>query len=195
MHLPEFNADLVKTLLGSDGAMEWQKLDIVTDAQMPTLMQPVVVETKKMLGHIAATQLANIGGYHYSDGHAQEYYRNSVRRHILDDSAPQIKEAIRIRDPLIRPRQLGEVVHEALRYWRFPNQHDNIDAILRSYAWQQNITDEWQINDVVKRAHRMLEKFQSSEIYRAVTLAKAKNAPYRVTFYLSHRKTHHSWGN
>src|SRR5690606_27699092 len=102
----------------------------------------------------------------------------SVRRHILDDSAPQIKEAIRIRDPRIRPRQLGEVVHEALRYWRFPNQHHNIDAILRSYAWQQNITDEWQINDVVKRAHRMLEKFQSSEIYRAVTLAKAKNAPY-----------------
>src|SRR5690606_6402521 len=77
VHLPEFNADLVKTLLGSDGAMEWQKLDIVTDAEMPTLMQPVVVETEKMLGHIAATQLANIGGYHYTDGHAQEYYRNS----------------------------------------------------------------------------------------------------------------------
>ncbi len=178
IHLPEFDPELVKTLLGSDGAVAWQKLDITTDAEMPPLMRPVVVETEKMLGHIAATQLANIGGYHYADGRAQEYYRNSVRRHILDDSVPQIREAIRTRDPRIRPRQLGEVVHEALRYWRFPNQHANIDAILRSYAWQQNITDEWQINDVVKRAHRMLEKFQTSEIYGAIASAKASNAPY-----------------
>lgn len=178
IHLPEFDADLVKTLLGNDGTTAWQKLDIVTDAEMPVLMRPVVIETEKMLGHIAATQLANIGGYHYTDGQAQDYYRSSVRRHILDDSAPQIKEAIRIRDPRIRPRQLGEVVHEALRYWRFPNEHANIDAILRSYAWQQNISDEWQINDVVKRAWRMLEKFQTSDIYKAVSSAKANNAPY-----------------
>lgn len=179
IHLPDYDSELVKILLGNDGTHTWQKLKIATDAEMPALMHPVVVETENLLGHIAATQLANIGGYHYADGSsAQDYYRSSVRRHILDDSAPQIREAVRTRDPRIRPRQLGEVVHEALRYWRFPEQHDNIGAILRSYAWQQNITDEQQINDVVRRAYRMLVKFQSSDIYRAVTVAKAKNEPY-----------------
>lgn len=179
LNLPEFDENLIQTIYSGDSIQEWQKLDIVLEVDMPPLMQSVAIEQEKYLGHIAATQLANIGGYHYADGNsAQDYYRSSVRRHILDDSAPRIREAVRTRNPRVSPRQLGEVVHEALRYWRFPGEHDNIDAILRSYAWQQNITDEAQIQDVVKRAHQMLEKFQTSDIYRAVTVAKENNLPY-----------------
>lgn len=178
-NLPEFDENLIQSIHSGDSIQEWKKLDIVLEADMPPLMQSVTIEQEKYLGHIAATQLANIGGYHYAnDSSAQDYYRSSVRRHILDDSAPRIREAVRTRDPRVSPRQLGEIVHEALRYWRFPGEHDNIDAILRSYAWQQNITDEGQIQDVVKRAHHMLEKFQTSDIYRAVTVAKANNLPY-----------------
>lgn len=178
-NLPEFDEKLIQSIHSGDSIEEWKKLDIVLDADMPFLMQSVAIEPEEYLGHIAATQLANIGGYHYvNDRNAQDFYRSSVRRHILDDSAPRIREAVRTRDPRVSPRQLGEVVHEALRYWRFPSEHDNIDAILRSYAWQQNITDEGQIQDVVKRAHQMLEKFQTSDIYRAVTITKENNLPY-----------------
>ncbi|MEO1290325.1 MAG: UvrD-helicase domain-containing protein, partial [Chloroflexota bacterium] len=151
--LPDYDAEIIKTLLGSESATQWRKLDIQTEGDKPKLMHDVTVEPEKLLGHIAATQLANIGGYHYTDNaDAQQFYRTSVRRDILDESAPRIRDAIRTRDPRVRPRQLGEVVHEALRYWRFPDEHDNIDDILRSYAWQQNITDEAQIADVVRRA-------------------------------------------
>lgn len=178
-HLPEFDPDLIKILGGSEGASQWQKLSIQTEAETPTLMQPIIIEQEKMLGHIAATQLANIGGFHYADQQQhREYYRSQMRRQVLDDAPAQIKEAIRSRDPRIRPRQLGEVVHEALRYWRFPNEHDNIDAILESYAWQQNITDDYQIDDVVQQAHRLLEKFQNSDIYRAIAYVKKEGLPY-----------------
>ena len=178
-NLPEYDKNLIQTLYGEDTMREWDKLDILVETDAPPLMQSIALEQEEYLGHIAATQLANIGGYRYArDNNAQDYYRSSVRRHILDDSAPRIREAVRSRDPRVSPRQLGEVVHEALRYWRFPDEHDNIEDILRSYAWQQNITDEWQIADVVKRAHRMLEKFQTSDIYRAVKEVKANNQAY-----------------
>ena len=179
LNLPEYDETLIRTIHGTGGQTPWDKLDVQVETDIPPLMRSVVVEPEKMLGHIAATQLANIGGYHYADGNqAQDYYRSSVRRQILDDTAPQIREAVRTRNPRVRPRQLGEVVHEALRYWRFPDEHDNIDAILRSYAWQQNITDENQIEDAVKRAHRMLEKFQNSELYNAISTAKKNRLPY-----------------
>ncbi|MGB7338453.1 MAG: UvrD-helicase domain-containing protein [Phototrophicaceae bacterium] len=178
-HLPTYNPDIIRQLLGSGSTAQWEKLAIQTVPTTPHLMQSITIKPEKMLGHIAATQLANVGGYHHtSDANAQAYYRNSVRRHILDDGSPRIHEAIRTRDPRIRPRQLGEVVHEALRYWRFPSEYDNIDAMLRSYAWQQNITDEAQIQDVVKRAHHMLDTFQTSDIYRDVTVVKTQNLPY-----------------
>lgn len=179
LNLPDYDKSLVRTIFGMEKQSPREKLTVQDESQIPPLMRPVVVEPEKMLGHIAATQLANIGGYHYADGsQAQNYYRSSVRRQILDDAAPQIRDAIRTRDPRIRPRQLGELVHEALRYWRFPDEHDNMDAVLRSYAWQQNITDENQIEDVVKRARRMLEKFQTSQLYEAISRTKANNLPY-----------------
>lgn len=178
INLPDYNPDIIKALLGSSTS-KWQPVDAVVETEMPRLMQAIEIQSEKMLGHIAATQLANIGGYHYADDvNAQEYYRTSVRRHVLDDASAQIREAMRTRNPRIRPRQLGEVVHEALRYWRFPKDHHNIDQILYNYAWQQNITDEYQIHDVVKRAHRMLEKFQTSDIYRAISVVREQHLPY-----------------
>jgi ATP-dependent helicase/nuclease subunit A len=178
--LPKFDAEMLKRLRGADDTADWQSLKIETEAEMPPLMQPVRVASEAMMGHIAATQLANLGAFRYArNAEERHYYRNSVQREVLDDAPAQIQEAVRTHDPRIRPRQLGEVVHEALRYWRFPAENPNIDAILQSYAWQQNITEPNQVKEVVKLARGLLERFQAeSDVYKAISSAKAAKRPF-----------------
>jgi ATP-dependent helicase/nuclease subunit A len=178
--LPKFDAAAIKNLRGADAASEWQRSTVEETAMMPLLMQPIVIAPEAMMGHIAATQLANLGSFRYArNAFERRYYRSNVQRDVLDDAPAQIQEAIRSQEPRIRPRLLGEVVHEALRYWRFPAEHPNIDAILQSYAWQLNITEPSQIREVVKLARGLLERFQAeSDIYKAISSAKAAKRPY-----------------
>ncbi|MEO1166282.1 MAG: 3'-5' exonuclease, partial [Chloroflexota bacterium] len=179
VHLPTFDNASIRALQSSDEVIAWRELDIHEPVDPPPLTPPVMVPEQRLLGHISATQLANIGGYRYgNDDNSRRFYRQTVRRHIIDDTSAVIADVARTREPKVRPRQLGEIVHEALRYWRFPEQHANIDAILRSYAWQQNITDSAQVEDAVRRAHNLLEKFQQSKLYQRISTTRAENAPY-----------------
>ncbi|MGJ3238400.1 MAG: UvrD-helicase domain-containing protein [Anaerolineae bacterium] len=177
-HRPAYNEELMRGVLSNTGQRPWRELAVTEPALASPLTQTVQIAPEQWLGHIAATQLADLGSYRYADLHERPYYRDAVRRAVLDDSAPQIREALRTQDPRVRPRQLGEVVHEALRYWRFPDQDEQIDEILRSYAWQQNITDADQLQDVVRRARRMLATFQTSTLYQAMAQARAGGAHY-----------------
>jgi ATP-dependent exoDNAse (exonuclease V) beta subunit len=69
------------------------------------------------------------------------------------------------------------MVHEALRYWRFPDNTPNIEAVLRSYAWQQNLTEERDIQHAIREALALLQNFQRSDPYRWIMTAKAQNLP------------------
>lgn len=179
LHLPKYDELLPQKLRSDASLVKWKAPDASVEAQKPPRMQPVVLEQERLLGHLAATQLANIGSFYYAFSDADKhYYRDTVRRQILADSSSQIREAVRISDPRIKSRQVGEVVHEALRYWRFPDNTIDIDALLESYAWQQNITDPKDTQDVVNRARELLKKFQNSDTYREISLVIAKGLLY-----------------
>jgi ATP-dependent helicase/nuclease subunit A len=170
--LPEYQDDLHKTLLGTEGSVAWQDLAIKTDALMPARMMPFTMAQEAMMGHLAATQLADIGGHHYAKiPHEKDYYRNNLKRQVFDDTSAQIREAVRTHEPKVSARQIGDMVHEALRYWRFPDD-ENIEAILRSYAWQHHITHPLEVDYVIQEAHNLLLKFQTSKIYQELLEVK-----------------------
>ena len=176
--LPEYRDDLEESLLGTEGIVDWRDLDIVTDAPMPARMMPFTIAQEAMMGHLAATQLADIGGHHYAKASQdKDYYRNNLKRQVFDDTSAQIREAIRTYEPKVNARQIGDIVHDALRYWRFPDD-ENIDDILRSYAWQHRITNSIEVDYVVQRARDLLKKFQTSNIYKELVQVKEQSLPF-----------------
>lgn len=163
--LPTFDSDLLRDVRGGDAYTDWKPLKVKQQVAEPARLKIFDTTQENMLGHIAATQLVQLGGYYTT---SDEYYRQNVMRMVFDDASVQIQDAVRIREPRVRSRQIGEVVHEALQYWRFPDNTDNLDQVLRSYAWQQNITDPDDVTEVVNRAYRILKTFQTSDLYRRI---------------------------
>lgn len=179
--LPDYDPDLPQTLRSQEALTDWQDLQVTIQTETPSRLQKLDVQQEQMLGHINATQLADIGGYHHaSQDEERFYYRQSVQRQIFDDAPAQIRDAMPIRAPRVRSRHIGEVVHEALRYWRFPDNTENLEQVLRSYAWQQRITDPNDVTEVVKRAYQILDRFQhSSRLYQQIqAVREAKNPMY-----------------
>lgn len=179
LHLPKYNEALPQKLRQDDGIFDWKVPKNTVQPQKPPRLQPIVIERERLLGHLAATQLAGIGGFYYAQSTKDKiYFRDTVRRQVLADAATQIREAVRVRDPRIKSRQIGEIVHEALRYWRFADNTKDIHALLESYAWQQNITDPHDVREVVQKALNLLKKFQSSDIYREMVVIQEKGHPF-----------------
>ncbi|MCU0521531.1 MAG: UvrD-helicase domain-containing protein [Anaerolineae bacterium] len=79
---------------------------------------------------------------------------------------------------------VGELVHLALRDWAFPDGDDTTDF----YAWSAaeartlGLTDEARIGDAVRRAARMLTRFQTTDLYEAMDSATQRLAevPYSI---------------
>jgi ATP-dependent helicase/nuclease subunit A len=163
--LPAFDREILRRIQGGEDYHEWQPLKIKQAVDEPERLKVFDATDTQMLGHIAATQLEDLGSYYTT---SDDYYRQNVMRQVFDDTPAQIRDAIRLRAPRVRSRQIGEVVHEALQYWRFPENTPNLDQVLRSYAWQQNITDPDDVTQVVKRAHSILSNFQTSNLYHRI---------------------------
>ncbi len=146
--------------------------------QTPPLLQPLVIRPEAFLGHLAATGLATIGGaIHASHPREREHFRASLRRQALDDAPSQIREVIRPYDPRVTRRLIGEIVHEALRYWRFPDAESAIEPVLRSYAWSHYIIEENDVRVAVEESLDILEKFRQSDVYHWIEAAKSHKRP------------------
>jgi len=179
VQLPHFDPDSIRSLRSGGAVTEWRKLQVQDDVETPSLLKPIVVEQEALIGHISATQLADLGGYrHARTEDERHFFRTNLRRAAFDDAPAQIQDAARVRHPRIRASQIGNVVHEALRYWRFPDETDNIESVLRSYTWQQNITDEDDVQEVIQRARILLERFQGSTIYRVMQGVRRAGLPF-----------------
>ncbi|MCA9915635.1 MAG: PD-(D/E)XK nuclease family protein, partial [Anaerolineae bacterium] len=177
--LPTYEPESIKRLRSGGDAPRWRKLQVKELPESPALLRPITVQPTEMIGHISATQLADLGGYrHARSSDEKRYFRSSLRRAAFDDADLEIKDAVRVRQPRVKASQVGNVVHEALRYWRFPDTTENFQDVLRSYAWQQSITDEADLQTVVQRAQRLLERFQSSTIYKVMQDVRQQGLPF-----------------
>ncbi len=179
VRLPKFHPDSIQQLRSGAEPARWRKLQVHEEVDPPALLQPVQVEQDAMIGHISASQLADLGGYrHARNEEEQQFFRSNLRRKAFDDAPAQIQDAARVRLPRVRASQVGNVVHEALRYWRFPDNTEHIEEVLRAYTWQQNIQDEADVQGVIRRARILLERFQSSTLYRVIAGVRHQGLPF-----------------
>lgn len=125
-------------------------------AQEPPLLRPLPVAPASRARHLTATQLADLGS-----ARINAYYRERFRRSVLQETPTRV-ETVSNRTGSVSQRLVGELVHRVLR-WQFPDERDNVEAVLRSYAWQLGIVDERQRDMAVKAARSLLDRMRASQ--------------------------------
>jgi ATP-dependent helicase/nuclease subunit A len=137
----------------------------------PELIGPVPVVPGDQLRHMSATQLADLGTWH----HDREN-RGYARRRLVISLGQGTSDVVSDLDLAGRvpQRVVGEVVHTALRYWPLPYRLEAMpdQKLLRSYAWGHGVTDATDVEEVVVRALRLLDRFMSGHIPRLLSAAE-----------------------
>ena len=170
MRMPD-EAEFVSAQMGQPSLWDADnESDILV--QEPYLMRDIVVAPSEQFRHLTATQLADIGQAHQFD--KGEYYRRRFQNSVLHDAPASIPDIVRQYKPRVRQRTIGEIMHEALRYWRFPDNTEDIRQALRGYAWQQGLTHPRDIAYAIKESQKLLERFQRSEMYEWLAEARSR---------------------
>ncbi len=148
-------------------ATAWDNLSagqmLTASAQQPPLLQPVPVDQTAIARHLSVTQIADLGAHEFDS-----FYGERFRRDILHDAPAQVG-SVDLRPG--RNRIIGEIVHEVLRWWRPGTAASDLDALLESYAWEQGIINARERDEVIKEAHREIETFFDSKVYRWIASA------------------------
>lgn len=155
------------------GPTGWERPLPETTIIAPPLTQPVERDRARQIRHIAATQLVYLGGHGYArDANERAYYADRFRRQVLQDAPNHVAPLDRQQS---HPRQIGEMVHEALRHWQLPGDKDDaaLMAMLRSYAWRQGITTDRALEDAVNQAYMLLLDFTESDMCARINRAEA----------------------
>ncbi len=148
----------------------WQQL-AQAEAAAPPLVPPVSVPAERLLEHISATQLVNLGGYRHSRDR-WHFYQEAVRMSAMQDVSALVVDAQPRAMPRVTRRLVGQIVHEALRHWQFVDS-DTLREALLSYAWRFRLTRRDDVTRAVAEAEQQLQAFQRSDVYRWITEAKA----------------------
>jgi len=144
----------------------------------PPLIHAIQIAPDAQIGHISATQIADLGGVQYGSNEDQrQFYRQRFRRRTLHDVPARVQDLGADRQPQISPRLIGELVHEVIRYWHFDLPSDEFDDMLEGYAWQRSLTFKHDIEKAVNQTKRLLRRFQQSDVFGWVESAKADKRP------------------
>lgn len=144
----------------------------------PPLIDAIRVAPDAQIGHISATQLADLGGVHHgTDAEQREFFRLRFRRRTLHDAPARVQDLSADRKPNVSQRLIGEIVHEAIRYWRFDLNASDFEQMLEGYAWQSGVTFEYELADAVRRSRQLLNRFQQSAVFNWIESAKNDQRP------------------
>ncbi|MEQ8675080.1 MAG: UvrD-helicase domain-containing protein [Aggregatilineales bacterium] len=181
LFMPEnFPPEEAFTFASDDAHSGWEtrevrsRLPIGDDLFEPPLLAEVSIRREAQVRHIAATDIANLGEIEHEIGERSQFYKDRFRRRVLHD-APATIEQIGKKQQGVRARQVGEIVHEVLRWWRFPEPDKEYDyhRLLRSYAWRQGITDDRLCQEAADKAYALILKFTQSEMFQRLERADA----------------------
>lgn len=144
----------------------------------PPLIDTIPIQIDAQIGHIAATQLADLGGVQYGDSPDQrDFYRDRFRRRTLHDVPARVQDLGAERKPNVSARLIGEIVHEAIRYWKFDLPAFDFQKMLEGYAWQRGLTYQHELDEAVRQSNRLLNKFTKSLIFRWIESARQEHRP------------------
>ena len=136
------------------------------------LLTDVVIERTNQATHLAASHIADLGGYETTTPPDQLFYRNRFRQRVLHDAPTSVETITPARN--VRAHQIGDMVHEALRYGRIPGAilDSDLRALLEAYAWRLGITDQKDIDEAVQKSLNLLHEFAKSDLYAEIRHAR-----------------------
>ncbi len=86
----------------------------------------------------------------------------------------------RVKRPVGPAWVIGQLTHEALRRWRFPDQA-NFDVFLWPFALEAGLTDRAEIQATLNEVRRMLQRFQTHPLYAEIDQADRRHeVPYAL---------------
>jgi ATP-dependent helicase/nuclease subunit A len=158
----------------------------------PQLLPAIPPRKQKQTRHLAATSIADLGGCFYADDPFEaQAARDRFRRRVLYEAPAVISRALSYR---IGALHVGDIVHEALRWWAFPFDSmdlDNRRELLVSYAWENGVTSNESCETAVQRAEALLTKFSQSALYRWILEAQNAGLPiFRELPFIYEREAH-----
>ncbi len=164
-----------------DAAAQPSPADDPLTIAAPPLLSPVEAPIQQQTRHLAATSIADMGGWlHAQDMQEQTSARERFRRRVLYD-APAIIQRVQPHSGQTHAsaRQIGDIVHQALRWWPIPFDipQDKRHALLSSYAWAVGIKEAHLIDEAAQQASNLLDQFTRSALYRWIHAAQQAGMP------------------
>ncbi len=101
--------------------------------QAPPLLEPVQVDRTAAARHLSATQIADLGA-----SRIERFYGERFRRQVLHDAPGQIG-SVEARPG--QARLIGDMVHEALRWWQPGEDTAALLELVESAAWERGMVD------------------------------------------------------
>ncbi|MDZ4671627.1 MAG: PD-(D/E)XK nuclease family protein, partial [Phototrophicales bacterium] len=129
------------------------------------------IEANAPIRHLSATTLADLWSAIHAPTNQRHIFAQRFRQKVFHDAPERIDMLTHRRTS---NRQIGEVVHEALRHWHLPSTMppDNLRQILESYAWRFKVRDEIEAQTVVVDALKLLHQFEQTTIFDDIKHAK-----------------------
>lgn len=174
---PSYDEQEVEQL--KDGALPHLELVDDNPIETPPLLEQLVIKRDTFARHLSATQIADLGAAHLAPKQEERrIFRQRFLGKILYDAPYHIEQITSSHLSRVSRRKIGEIVHDALRYWRFPNNTNDFQEILRSYAWQQGITRPQDMDYAIAEAQSLLLRFQESDVYHWIQASLSAGLPF-----------------
>lgn len=183
-HLPPISAEGTQIYTN-----EWDLIDEITGEAVPvrcTLFEPgaepeLPSKVEKGPGLAAPVREPDQRMLEPMMGH--DVYRDIPLQQIDRDPPPRVWRVV---PTTIRPHApawvVGQVVHRALFRWSFPNSDPDFEGWALAEIQSYGVTDAGEQRDTLRRARRLLTRFQGSPLYREMAAAAVRlgEVPYSV---------------
>ncbi|MBI5959053.1 MAG: UvrD-helicase domain-containing protein [Chloroflexi bacterium] len=146
---------------------------------LPPLLAAVPVDPLAPTRFLAATHISRLGRAVFDDPAASQDRLWQLALHDFPDPIRPLPA--RSGGAWEAGRLVGTIVHQALRAWLLPGNTPRATLIerLRTYAWENGLSDDDQITAIVNKAFELLDKFDHSEIRQRIERAERTRQMYR----------------
>lgn len=147
----------------------WEAALPTTAAAAPPLLGEPPIRRDAPVRSLTGAQVADLGAIDLPGEGA--FYKRRLRRSLFYDAPAHIEQVI-APGQWVSNSKIGDMVHKALRWWRFPTEADDLEAVLRGYAWEVGVTEPVQQAVAVQIARRLLRRMQATPLYAALNAAQ-----------------------
>lgn len=139
----------------------------------PPLIAPIPSQELTHLGHITASQIAEIGVYRKGMGLKERIpAANSMRQNALQSLASEIDAS-----PMNWPLVIGSIVHELLRCDVITHEETDADALIKAIAWEKGVANPASLRRAQREVIELLAIHKSSDVFHWVASARAEARP------------------